>query len=159
MTRWSRFRSWLQALLGRSRMENDMDKELHFHIEACAEDLVRNGVPRQEAMRRAKLEFGGVERIKEECREARGVRLLETLFRDLRYGLRALRKSPGFTAVAVLTLAVGIGANGAVFTVINGVLLKPLPYPHSEELIPRPGTIFPKCWTVQVGYAKRYGTY
>jgi hypothetical protein len=80
MTVWSRFVSWLQATLRRSRMENDMSEELYFHIEAYAQDLVRSGVPYQEAMRRAKLEFGGAERIKEECREARGVRFLETLF-------------------------------------------------------------------------------
>jgi predicted permease len=147
MTVWSRFVSWLQATLRRSRMENDMSEELYFHIEAYAQDLVRSGVPYQEAMRRAKLEFGGAERIKEECREARGVRFLETLFRDSRYGLRALRKAPGFTVVAVLTLALGIAANSAIFSVINGILLKPLPYPHPEELIDlhltAPGVNFP----------------
>jgi len=115
-------------------MESEMDAELRFHVEAYAEDLVRSGVPRQEAMRRARIEFGGIERAKEECREVRGVNLLEAVVQDVRYGLRMLRKNPGFTAVAVLTLAFGIGANTAVFTVVNGVLLRSMPFPEADRL-------------------------
>src|SRR5256885_16245128 len=91
MTLWSRFRSWLQATIGRPRLESEMDAELRFHIDTFAEELIRSGVPRQEAMRRARVEFGGIERAKEECREGRGVNLLEAVVQDGRYGLRMLR--------------------------------------------------------------------
>src|SRR5215831_10415864 len=107
MRMWSRVRSWMQAMARRSRMESEMDAELRFHIEAFAEDLVRRGVPRTEALRRARIEFGGVERAKEECREARGISFIDSLFQDLRFGTRMIRKNPGFTAVAVLTLGIG----------------------------------------------------
>src|SRR6266550_63407 len=127
-------RSWLRAMQRRSRMESEMDAELRFHLEGYAEDLVRRGVPREEAMRRARIEFGGVERAKEECRDARGTNFIESLVQDLRFGQRMLCKTPGFTTVAVLTLALGIGANTAIFTLIDAVMLKSLPVASPKQL-------------------------
>jgi hypothetical protein len=144
MTLWSRIRSWLRAMVGRSRMESEMDAELRFHMKAYAEDLLRGGVPRQEAMRRARVEFGGTERIKEECRESLSLSIFDGLRRDVRYGLRVLRKNPGLSTALCLTLGLAIGANTAVFELAYSILIRPLPYPSpgTEPLVRGPGRLY-----------------
>src|SRR5215469_8625676 len=135
MSLWSRFRSWTTATLRRSHMERDMDEEMHFHIDARAADLVSRGIPRQEALRQARLDFGGLETAKEECRDAVGVSFIETVLQDVRHGVRAMRRMPTFTAIAVIVLALGIGANTAIFSIVDAVLLRPMPYRDSGRLV------------------------
>ncbi len=134
MTSLARLRSWLHASFHRSRMETQMHEELRFHIERYAEDLVRNGVSTEEAHRRARVEFGVMEAHKEDCRDALGLRLLDDLRADCVYTFRMLRQSPAFAIVAVLSLALGIGANTAIFTLMEAVLWKTIPVKNPAQL-------------------------
>src|SRR6267378_83308 len=127
--------SWWQRLLRRKKMEEQLEKELRFHLEQHANELIAKGYSPGEARRQARLALGGPEQVKENCRDARGTRWLEDFLQDFRYALRMLAMQPGFAAVALLTLALGIGATTVMFTVINGVLLTPLPYPDAGKLV------------------------
>jgi predicted permease len=130
-----RFRSFFRARTRRQEFEDGMTEELSFHIEQYSEELVQSGLSPAEAARRARIEFGGRNSIEGGCREARGLQMFDELGRQLRYAYRMLRKTPGFTTTALLTLAVCLGANLTIFAVINSILLRPLPFPGSDRLV------------------------
>ena len=124
-----------RALAGGATLDRQMDQELQFHLDLETNRLVQQGLPPDEARTRALRTFGGVEKVREECREARRTSWADTLGRNTRYAWRALRRQPGYVAAVIVTLGLGIGANTAMFSVIDGVLLKPLPYPGSDRLV------------------------
>jgi putative ABC transport system permease protein len=128
-------RSLARRFLRRAKIDNELEEELRAHIQLHAERLERSGIDRAEAERRARIEFGSIERFKEECREQLGGNSIDTLIQDVRFSLRTLRKSPGFFAVAVITLALGIGATVAAFSVVNAVLLRPFGFSDSDRLL------------------------
>ena len=134
--------TWLRAMavriremFAKQRRDAELDEELQAHLEMLAEENMQRGMSTEEARRAAKMELGGVEQVKEAVRDQCGIPPLESLVADVRFGLRMLYKNPSFTAVAVLTLALGIGATTAIFSLVDATLLHPLPYPHPEELV------------------------
>ena len=127
--------TWWSRLWRRKTLEQDLSRELQFHVAERISALRNTGLGEDEARRRVRLEFGGIDQVKEDCRDARGIRWFDETCDDLQFAVRTLRRSPGFTAIAILTLALGAGANALIFTLIDSVVLRPLPYPESHQLV------------------------
>ena len=124
----------LAAIVRRRKLEEDLEAELRSHVEMAVEANLRKGMTPENARREALLNFGGIEQAKELCRDERGLPVLETAIEDVRFGLRMLRRNPGFAAVIVITLSLGVGATTAIFSVVNPILFEPLPYPHAGRI-------------------------
>src|SRR5205085_8365428 len=126
---WSR----LVRLFRRARFEQELDEELRDHVAKYTDDLIASGMPRAEAERRSRLDFGGVTQIKENVRDAGGFSRIEAAWRYLRFAARVLRKNPVFASTVILTLALAIGVNTAVFSIVNAMFVRPLPYPEPDR--------------------------
>src|SRR6185437_13863892 len=146
--------NWWSRLLHGRRMDEELNKELRFHLDQQIADLIARGVAPDEARRQAQLAFGGPTQVAEDCREARGTRWLLDMVQDLRFGLRSLLNKPGFAVAGIATLALGIGASTAIFSAVNPVLFKPLPYPDSGRIM-----MIAETKDSNRGYLPCFGTY
>jgi putative ABC transport system permease protein len=149
--------SWWGRLIRRGRAEAQLDDELRDHVERQVADSVQAGMSEPEARRRTRVDFGGLDQVKEQCRDARGTRLIEDLVRDVRYAGRTLRKSPGFTVAAIASLALGIGANTAIFSLIDAAILKSLPVREPERLIEGHHQHHANLLSLSAGWTRRLG--
>jgi len=148
--------SGFRALFHKNQVEQEMDEELRGYLDADVKEKMRSGMSYEQALRAGRVEMGSMDAVKEEIRSAGWEASVEMAWQDVRYGLRQLKRNPGFTAVAVITLALGIGATTAIFTVVNAVLLRPLPYPRSEELVYIKENLGPPAGIIPFGFTKDF---